>query len=248
MSHVADGELHAYLDGALDEYPGSEARRVREHLESCAPCRTRLEEERGARDEAERILGLVAPDVEVPTFEELRAYVRANPGSVSTRSARLYRLSWAASVVLALGTGWMLRGTRVGPIVPPRVQAPSSAPVSADGASEGSAPVREEARDAELEATVGGAAAVLLQPPLPSLGGRSEAVEERALRTSSGETVADVPRPTAPAEEPGGGAPRFPAVSSPSSAPGGAGLALGDVVAEAVEPSSPSDVQALPEV
>ena len=33
MSHVDDGALHAYLDGALEEYPIAEARRVREHLE-----------------------------------------------------------------------------------------------------------------------------------------------------------------------------------------------------------------------
>ncbi len=110
MWHVDEGALHAYLDGALDEYPVAEARRVREHLETCAECADRLAEERRVRDEAQAILGLAAPQVEVPTFEELRAYVRAQQPARTITSVRLYRLSWAASVVLALGTGWLLRG------------------------------------------------------------------------------------------------------------------------------------------
>jgi hypothetical protein len=45
-------------------------------------------------------------------------------------SVRLYRLSWAASVVLALGTGWMLRGGQVVPIEP---LARPAGPGEADG-------------------------------------------------------------------------------------------------------------------
>lgn len=115
MWHVDEGALHAYLDGALDEYPAVEARRVREHIETCATCAERLAEERRARDEAHEILELAAPRVEAPTFEELRAYVRASSAPRATFSARLYRLGWAASVVLALGTGWLLRGRQFDP-------------------------------------------------------------------------------------------------------------------------------------
>jgi hypothetical protein len=110
MWHVDEGALHAYLDGALDEYPAAEARRVREHLDACAECSERLDEERRVRHEAQTILGLAAPRVEVSSFEELRAYVRTQAPRRSAASARLYRLGWAASVVLALGTGWLLRG------------------------------------------------------------------------------------------------------------------------------------------
>ena len=46
MSHVDEGALHAYLDGALDEYPAAEGRRVREHLDLCPECAERLEVER----------------------------------------------------------------------------------------------------------------------------------------------------------------------------------------------------------
>jgi hypothetical protein len=115
MSHVDEGALHAYLDGALDEYPAAEARRVREHVETCAICAERLAEERRVRDDARAILDLAAPKVEVPTFEELRAYVRAGQ-SKRVAFSRLYKMSWAASVVLALGTGWMIRGSRIDPV------------------------------------------------------------------------------------------------------------------------------------
>jgi len=119
MSHVDEGALHAYLDGALDEYPAAEARRIRDHVETCAECAERLAAERAVREEAHAILGRAAPQVAVPTFEELRAYVvRTSRAERTTMSVRLYRLSWAASVVLALGTGWMLRGERAMVVAP----------------------------------------------------------------------------------------------------------------------------------
>jgi hypothetical protein len=118
MSHVDEGALHAYLDGALDEYPAAEAIRIREHVETCAVCADALAAERKVREEAHAILGLAAPRVETPTFEELRAYVRASRPGRTVISVRLYRLGWAASVVLALGTGWLLRGGRAVPIAP----------------------------------------------------------------------------------------------------------------------------------
>lgn len=114
MSHVSEGALHAYLDGALDEYPAAEARRVREHLESCAACAGRLEEERKIRQDATAMLALAVPNVELPSFEELRAYVKAMPAPPSRASVRLRNMGWAASVVLALGAGWMVREGQLG--------------------------------------------------------------------------------------------------------------------------------------
>jgi hypothetical protein len=158
MSHVDEGALHAYLDGALDEYPAAEARRVREHVETCAECAGRLAEERRVRDEARGILDLAAPKVEVPTFEELRAYVRAGQ-SKRVASSRLYRMSWAASVVLALGTGWMIRGSRIDPMSSLEVgdevgTTDAISPASADEAAAAppTAPVEEAERNAPAEA------------------------------------------------------------------------------------------------
>ncbi len=111
MWHVDDGSLHAYLDGALDALPSSEAARIREHLASCETCARRLEEERALRAEAHAILAGADPGTgEVPLLEELRARASAR---VRPRAAmRLRNLTWAASIVLAVGAGWMLRGSR----------------------------------------------------------------------------------------------------------------------------------------
>lgn len=151
MSHVDEGALHAYLDGALDEYPTVEADAVRHHLDVCADCAARLEEVRLLRFRADEILGLATPRVAAPSFEELRAYVRATRPPASPASARLNRLGWAASVLVALGVGWMVRDGQLdralvptdGLIVPvqPATEGASTAtpPVNADAAGDGGA-------------------------------------------------------------------------------------------------------------
>jgi hypothetical protein len=110
MSHVDKGALHAYLDGSLDEYPQTEAGRIRKHLAGCLECAEMLEIERAVRSDAEAMLGLALPEVELPSLEELRAYVKRTRPVGQTVSVRMYRMGWAASIALALGTGWVLRG------------------------------------------------------------------------------------------------------------------------------------------
>jgi len=118
MSHVDKGALHAYLDGALDEYPTADAERIREHLDRCAECADRLATERQVRADAAAMLGLAAPDVEMPSLEELRTYVKATRPKRSPAAVRLYRMGWAASVVLAVGAGWMVRDGQLPPVLP----------------------------------------------------------------------------------------------------------------------------------
>ena len=111
MWHADEGALHVYLDGALDELPSGQGAAIREHIATCPECAARVEQEQRIREQAIGILsGPLLPQVELPPFEELRLRAEAtSPPKVSTGS-RLHRMGWAASVVLAIGAGWGLRG------------------------------------------------------------------------------------------------------------------------------------------
>ncbi|MBW3534033.1 MAG: hypothetical protein KY453_02255 [Gemmatimonadetes bacterium] len=114
--HLTDGEIHAWLDGELDDAaPEEAATSLRDHLEGCDACRARLDGEAALRERAAAILAGAAPSAGVlPSFEELRARARAtDPRRPSHRAgsrlAHLRRWGWAASVVVALGIGWGVR-------------------------------------------------------------------------------------------------------------------------------------------
>ncbi len=104
MQHVDEGLLHAWLDGERAALGPARAEEVRRHLDGCAECRTRLGEARELRDRADALLRGGGPvGVEVPPFESLA-------GRVPARRSRTRMLAWAASLVLALGAGWLARG------------------------------------------------------------------------------------------------------------------------------------------
>lgn len=191
MSHVDEGALHAYLDGALDEYPPDDAERIREHVDRCASCADRLEVERRARSDAQAMLAMAAPEVEAPSFEELRAYVertRVRPAA----SRRLSRLGWAASVVLAVGVGWVLRDgqlqqtTLVDRGFP--AAGPGDAPL-AEGVATGSAEAENERATSGTEP-----AAELNEPSADALGdrvvGRVDLPRNRMVERARTETAA----------------------------------------------------------
>ena len=103
MPHVDDGQLHALLDGAFDD---REARSLHAHLETCAQCATRLEQERALRERATGILAAAQPmRLATPPFDAVLQQARQRP----TRNlfwAAPARLAWAATIVVALGVGW----------------------------------------------------------------------------------------------------------------------------------------------
>ena len=106
MSHVDDGELTAYADGA---YPVDDpvALRISEHLSTCGNCRTRLEQSEALRARASEILAFATPLlVEAPAFETLQtqAMIAARP------RRRMSSLAYAATIIIALGLGWFGRG------------------------------------------------------------------------------------------------------------------------------------------
>ena len=116
MSHVDEGALHAYLDGALDELPSGRGGAIREHVATCPECAARLEEERRIREQAMAILSSPLPQVELPPLEELRLRAEATSPPKASRGRRLHRMGWAASVILAIGAGWTLRGGQAVPL------------------------------------------------------------------------------------------------------------------------------------
>jgi hypothetical protein len=106
MSHVDDGELTAYADGA---WPANdpEALRIGAHLSTCDNCRARLELAHALRDRAAEVLGYATPAaVPTPSFESLQAKIATS----SRRPRRTIPLAWAATIIMALGLGWFGRG------------------------------------------------------------------------------------------------------------------------------------------
>jgi len=100
MSHVDEGTLHAYLDGAL---PPGERSQVDAHLAECPACRDRLAEARALIARADALLALALPaERSAPPLHELRR----RPMWWRVR----WPVAWAATVTLAVGLGWMLRG------------------------------------------------------------------------------------------------------------------------------------------
>ena len=95
MSHVDDGMLHAYLDGALSAL---DAVRVERHVADCAACQQRLDAARVLVQRAARLLEWASPpaDRAAPPLAELRPY-----------SAPRWQVpvAWAATIVIALGVG-----------------------------------------------------------------------------------------------------------------------------------------------
>lgn len=100
MSHLEEGVLHALLDG---EIPSSELPPFQAHLASCPECRARLEEERSLLEAAAGLvdaLELPAIPAGAPPRSSTPARRRTWPG----------RLAWAASLIVAVGLGYLARG------------------------------------------------------------------------------------------------------------------------------------------
>ena len=101
MSHVDEGTLHAYLDGEL---PSGDRATLEAHVAQCATCRAALADERALRDRASAVLGRARPlERPTPLFEQIRRTPARRPWHVRMPFA------WAASIVLALGVGYLLR-------------------------------------------------------------------------------------------------------------------------------------------
>lgn len=159
MPHIAEGLLHAHLDGALGPDEQLEWTAAERHLEVCPDCRERLEEARDLRARARDLLGGTAASVPPgPGFEALAAEADArrdagDEGMGASMPARpdarvggtapwwqsTARLAWAASLVLAAGAGWfgheLLMEQGGGPPPPAAVNEPSALDGRGDAAA-----------------------------------------------------------------------------------------------------------------
>ena len=118
MSHVDEGRLHAFLDGALSAADPADAERVELHLAACADCRARIEEAARVRDEASALLGSAQPrEFVMPSFDAIRTRASlAGPMLLEYPRRSFLRspfndFAWAAMIMLAVGLGWMLNDT-----------------------------------------------------------------------------------------------------------------------------------------
>ncbi len=111
MSHLTDGQLHAFLDSSVEDLAESGPSDVRSHLEGCADCRARLEAARLVRDRAHSLLRVAAPpSLAPPPIQELaRARSDRPPGS-RVFGPKPESLAWAATIAVALTAGWLARG------------------------------------------------------------------------------------------------------------------------------------------
>ncbi len=201
MSHVDDGLLHAWIDGAFA--PGdAEGDAIAAHLADCEACALRAEEARKLKERAAHVLRTMAPDaVRVEPFDRLitarRAAAQAGAAGTAATPPRRRRatmpLAWAASLMLAVTAGWLAReylppaatpladGTRQSAPATP-AEAPASAIVTTetdDMKSSADAVARDRAAEP-------GAANRTAEPPARMLGGRAGEPEQQRAADVAG--------------------------------------------------------------
>lgn len=126
MSHASEGELHAWLDGAAEALEQARREALAAHLSGCPDCRARLARERTIRDRADELLAEAELEASPPPFERVLSEARAQGAGTGGKGAvgggfggegprRAVPLAWAASVVLAVAAGWLLRSAAIDP-------------------------------------------------------------------------------------------------------------------------------------
>ncbi|HEY7480692.1 MAG TPA: zf-HC2 domain-containing protein [Gemmatimonadales bacterium] len=102
MRHIPEDELHAYLDQGLSR---SQCVEIESHLAACSSCRGNRDGIAALRDRTTALLARLAPPRRLPPpLDGLRALAAQR---VSSRRRRLRSGAWAASLVGALGLGWI---------------------------------------------------------------------------------------------------------------------------------------------
>lgn len=181
MSHIDEGQIHAYLDHQL-EFAEAEAReRLEGHVSECAQCTALLEQERSFHGRAAAVLQQSEPDlVEAPAFDDIVARATHRSQSASVRKLNRTRsLAWAASIAVAVTVGWYARFSVSGPSPNEQTLAELQEPQATLSRNE----VPRAAADAD-EAKTGVANALQPTPTAPTRERNelSSAVQETARR------------------------------------------------------------------
>ncbi|MCH7682125.1 MAG: zf-HC2 domain-containing protein [Gemmatimonadetes bacterium] len=112
MSHVNEGQIHAYLDRQLEFADQAARERFETHVAECSDCTVLLEEARAIHARATGMLGDSRPAVaDMPSFEAVvtRASKRSARWATVKKLNRTRALAWAASIVVAVAVGWYAR-------------------------------------------------------------------------------------------------------------------------------------------
>lgn len=107
MRHMDEGLLQAWLDVPRSGLSAEERAAVESHLAACPECAARAEAMRGETGRVAELLASADMPGEIPEFAAVRDRARELGGQVRTPGRRLARLGWAASVMVALGAGWI---------------------------------------------------------------------------------------------------------------------------------------------
>jgi hypothetical protein len=185
MPHLDDGQIAEWIDAADRPHGQTAHGAVADHLRQCTVCRERVEEARRIAERARAILGAAAPTVtDVPPFEVVLA--RAGRTAVRRGVNPTWRwLAWAATVAIAGGLGWYVRGAELRRSVG-EAQAPTAV-AQIDSA----APLAATPPEQTGGGAVGGVA------PAPAADRRAAVVPAPARQE---EKVARADRPTAEAK------------------------------------------------
>ena len=151
MRHIPEDELHAYLDQGLSR---TQCVEIESHLADCSACQALRDQIASLRDRTTALLSRLAPPRRVaPAFESIR---RRAAEEASQRRRRLHVGAWAASLIAAVGFGWMASSvsaprpeTAVTIAPTPSPATPSPAPTvvaSSDDTAEPSKPLPPEPR------------------------------------------------------------------------------------------------------
>jgi hypothetical protein len=111
MPHMDEGRLQAWLDAPRSGLSDAERDEISAHLDACEVCAARLEGLRATDGAAADLLGaLGGAEPATPDFSEVVARSRSIEGGAEAETPpirRRFPVQWAASIVVAIGVGWM---------------------------------------------------------------------------------------------------------------------------------------------